>query len=93
VTIPFKQIPQNIRVPLFYAELDNSHANTAQATQRALIIGQITSSGTATPNVPIISAGASDAAVQGGASSMLALMTSAYTSQRFVRRGMVSAAR
>ncbi|WNC90957.1 phage tail sheath subtilisin-like domain-containing protein [Paraburkholderia sp. FT54] len=78
MTIPFKQIPQNIRVPLFYAELDSSHANTAQANQRALIIGQITASGTATPNIPVISSGASDAAVQGGASSMLALMTAAY---------------
>jgi phage tail sheath gpL-like len=76
--IPFKQIPQNIRVPLFYAELDNSHANTALANQRALIIGQITSTGIATPNVPIISSGVSDAAVQGGVNSMLALMTSAY---------------
>jgi phage tail sheath gpL-like len=78
MTIPFKQIPQNIRVPLFYAELDNSHANTAQANQRALIIGQITSTGIVTPNVPIISSGVSDAAVQGGVNSMLALMTAAY---------------
>jgi phage tail sheath gpL-like len=78
MTIPFKQIPQNLRVPLFYAELDNSRANTSQQNQRALIIGQITSTGIATPNVPIISQGASDAITQGGANSMLALMTAAY---------------
>jgi phage tail sheath gpL-like len=78
MTIPFKNIPSNIRVPLFYAEVDNSQANTGQINQRALIIGQITSAGVAVPNVPIISQGASDAITQGGPGSMLALMTAAY---------------
>ncbi|MFS2103565.1 phage tail sheath subtilisin-like domain-containing protein [Ralstonia sp. Ralssp135] len=78
MTIPFKQIPQNLRVPLFYAEVDNSQANTATANQRALIIGQITSAGTATPNVPIISQGVADAKTQGGQGSMLAQMTYTY---------------
>lgn len=84
--IPFKNLPANIRVPLFYAEVDNSQANSAQANQRALIIGQINSAalpnsiaaGTATPNVPIISQGVADAAIQGGPGSMLHLMTEAY---------------
>lgn len=76
--IPFKNIPSNIRVPLFYAELDNSHANSGQYQQRALIIGQITAAGVAVPNVPIISQGNADAVTQGGAGSMLALMTAAY---------------
>lgn len=77
-TVPFKVIPSNLRLPGAYFELDNSQANTAQATQRALIIGQITASGIATPNVPIISGGVGDAAIQGGASSMLASMTAMY---------------
>ncbi len=77
-TVPFNSIPQGLRVPLFFAEVDNSQANTNQQTQRALIIGQITSAGQAVPNVPIISQGAADAAVQGGPGSMLALMTAAY---------------
>lgn len=76
--IPFKQVPSNLRVPLFYAEVDNSQANTATANQRALIIGQITSAGTATPNVPIISQGIADAKTQGGQGSMLAQMTYTY---------------
>ncbi|MDB5822173.1 MAG: Mu tail sheath family protein [Herminiimonas sp.] len=79
--IPFKQIPANIRVPMFYAELDNSQANSAQINQRALIVGQVTAAaitaGTV-PNVPIISQGASDAISVGGNGSMLALMTAAY---------------
>jgi phage tail sheath gpL-like len=76
--IPFKQIPQNIRTPLFFAELDASHANTATANQRALLIGPMTSLGIATPNVPLISSGTGDANVQAGPNSVLALMTAAY---------------
>jgi phage tail sheath gpL-like len=76
--IPFHQIPANIRVPLFYAEVDNSQANTAQTTQRALILAQITRDGTATPNVPAISQGSDDAIDAGGVGSMLALMLAAY---------------
>ena len=78
MSIPFKNIPSNLRVPLFYAEVDNSQANSAQQNQRALIIGQITASGAATPNVPLLSQGLGDAVTQGGMGSMLALMTAAY---------------
>ena len=78
MTIPFKQVPANIRVPLFYAEVDNSQANNAQLNQRALIIGQITSAGTGTVNVPVLSQGVADAALVGGPGSMLHLMTQAY---------------
>lgn len=81
MTIPFKQVPSNIRVPLFYAEVDNSRANTATLNQRALIIGQVTAAAIAAgtvPNVPVISQGVTDAQTVGGAGSMLHLMTQAY---------------
>jgi phage tail sheath gpL-like len=78
MTIPFKQVPNALRVPLFYAEVDNSQANTSVASQRALIVGQITAAGTGVPNVPVISQGVADAAVVGGPGSMLHLMTQAY---------------
>lgn len=78
MSIGFKQIPSNIRVPLFYAETDNSQANSAQAPQRALIIGQITAAGNGVPNVPLMSQGVSDAASVGGPGSMLHLMTQIY---------------
>src|SRR5471030_1253300 len=78
MTIPFKQVPSNLRVPLFYAETDNSQANSGQSTQRALIIGQITAAGSGVPNVPVMSQGVTDAAVVGGAGSMLHLETQAY---------------
>jgi phage tail sheath gpL-like len=76
--VPFRVIPSGLRLPGAFFELDNSQANTAQANQRALIIGQITSAGIATPNMPIISGGIGDAATQGGANSMLANMVSTY---------------
>lgn len=78
MTIPFKNIPSNLRAPLFYAEVDNSRANSAAQTMRTLIVGQITSAGTATPNVPVISQGVAEAKTAGGEGSMLALMTAAY---------------
>lgn len=78
MAIEFPIIPTTLRSPLFYAEVDNTNANTAQLNQRALIIGQITSSGAATPNVPLISQGPADAITQGGNGSQLALMTAYY---------------
>jgi phage tail sheath gpL-like len=39
--VSFNQIPGDIRVPLFYAEVDNSQANTAQESLRRLIIAQV----------------------------------------------------
>ena len=78
MTIPFKTIPANLRVPLFYAEVDNSRANTAVAVQRALIIGQYSALSGAVVNVPILSQGSADAAAKFGAGSNLALMVDAY---------------
>lgn len=78
MTIPFKNIPANIRAPLFYAELDASRANTSADAQRTLIIGQMTSAGGAVPNVPIQSLSAADAKTAGGPGSVLAIMASVY---------------
>lgn len=78
MAIGFKNIPANVRVPLFYAETDNSQANSGQSTQRALIIGQMTSSGSGVANVPVMSQGVTDAASVGGVGSMLHLMTQNY---------------
>ena len=41
MSVSFNQIPSDIRVPLFYAEVDNSMANTATDSLRRLIIGQV----------------------------------------------------
>lgn len=81
MSINFKNIPSGgqVRTPLFYAELDNSQANTSSQQQRALVIGQMLASSTETPNVQSISAGPSDASARYGAGSMLAGMVAAYT--------------
>lgn len=78
MTVPFKNIPSNLRVPLFYAEVDNSQANSGAETQRTLIVGQITAQGTAVANVPVMGLGVADAKAKGGTGSMLALMAAAY---------------
>ena len=78
MTIPFKNIPSNIRTPFFFGEIDPSHANTATLNQRALLIGQITATGSALPTIPVISQGITDAKNQGGQGSILAQMTYTY---------------
>jgi phage tail sheath gpL-like len=79
--VPFKLLPANQRAPLFYAELDNSQANTATTPQRTLIIGQVTAAAIAAgtvPNVPVLSASPSDAVSVGGNGSILAIKTYVY---------------
>lgn len=78
MSVPFKQIPGNIRVPLFYAEVDASFANTAQINQRALLIGQKTTAGTATPDVPVQVQSVADAKAICGQGSILAQMVDTY---------------
>ena len=77
-TVPFTKIPANLRVPLFYAEVSNSQANTGGQNQRSLIIGQITASGLAPVNIPLRCLSVNDAIIQGGAGSQLHLMAQAY---------------
>lgn len=76
--IPFANVPNDVRVPLFYAEVDNSLANSATAVQRTLIIGQMTDKGDAQAEIPQICAGIGDAQTKYGINSQLAAMVSAY---------------
>ena len=53
----FAHVPSDIRVPLFYAEFDNSAANRASTAARALAVGQKIRRGTAgTPDVCVYDA-------------------------------------
>jgi len=76
--IPFANVPNEVRVPLFFAEVDNSQANSATAIQRALIIGQKSDLGTAEKNIPQICGGVGDAQAKYGINSQLAAMVAAY---------------
>jgi phage tail sheath gpL-like len=67
----FNNIPSNLRVPLFYAEV-NAGQSPFQGPSRTLLIGQKTSAGTAVANVPIRLDG--DPQALAGAGSMLAEM-------------------
>ncbi|MBK0004379.1 phage tail sheath subtilisin-like domain-containing protein [Erwinia sp. S38] len=78
MTVPFARIPASQRAPFFYAEFDNSMANTATAVQRTLLIGQMLPTATASPDIP--QKVSSDSAVAGicGSGSMLHNMMIAY---------------
>jgi phage tail sheath gpL-like len=81
-TIDFKYFPASTwLVPGFYGEFSSKQANTALPVQRALIVGQILSSGNATPNVPILAYSNAQVALACGANSMLAQMYQAYRAQ------------
>lgn len=69
--VQFNQIPANLRVPLFYAEI-NAGQSPYQGPSRLLLIGQLLSGASAAANVPIRFDG--DAQALGGAGSMLAEM-------------------
>lgn len=69
--VQFNQIPANLRVPLFYAEV-NAGQNPYQSLSRTLVIGQKTAAGSAPADAPVILNG--DATALFGAGSMLTEM-------------------
>lgn len=76
MSISFTGIPTTIRVPLFYAEFDNTRASQGPTLKifKILVFGQKTSAGTATANVPVKVSSESQARSLFGAGSMLHLM-------------------
>ena len=81
MSISFAHIPASIRVPLFYAEMDNSAANIGNQPLNALLIGQMLPSGSATPNVAIPVSDPNSAIALFGQGSMLARMVRVYRNQ------------
>jgi len=78
MTVSFPTIPSDIRVPLFWAEMDNSAANTTQDSAPALLFGYANESATIARDVLTIMPTASLAGQQCGRGSMLARMVAAY---------------
>ncbi len=76
--ISFNNIPTNIRVPLFYAEMDNSQAGYFSQTKRALMIGQMLSTGNAMAGTPYLVSRTDNAKTLFGRGSMLARMHDSY---------------
>lgn len=75
MAIGFSNIPADIRVPLFYAEMDNSAANSASSVMRRLIVGQVNDDATADQiGQLVLVPSVSMAKSIGGQGSMLAAM-------------------
>lgn len=81
MAVSFNYIPSNVRVPLFYAEVDNSMANNASAEKVSLLIGLMGDGGTATVGVPTLISSAEQAKIKFGRGSPLALMAEAFRNQ------------
>ncbi|RJT26919.1 phage tail sheath subtilisin-like domain-containing protein [Buttiauxella izardii] len=78
MTVSFNGIPSDIRVPLFYAEMDNSAANTAQTSAPSLLIGHVNAGAAIATNQLILMPSPDYAVRQCGAGSQLARMVEAY---------------
>lgn len=74
MAVGFANIPADLRVPLFYAEFDNSQANNGLASKRALLVGQPTAAVTGLAFV----ASAEEASALYGQGSMLSRMIRAF---------------
>lgn len=72
----FQSIPDNLNLPLFFGEFDNSQANTANTIQRTLIIGQALTEKAGSGIIPVSSA--PQVGTLCGNGSMLHLMAKAY---------------
>ncbi len=71
----FNNIPSDIRVPLFYAEVDNSQANSATSSMPRLIVAQVNDDSTAVEVGKLTLVSSIGLAVSiGGPGSMLAQM-------------------
>ncbi|EFB6788059.1 hypothetical protein FPG81_19955 [Escherichia coli] len=78
MTISFNTIPSNTLVPLFYAEMDNSAANTAQDSGASLLIGHANNGAEIVANSLVLMPSADYARQICGAGSQLARMVEAY---------------
>ncbi len=78
MSVSFNTIPSGIRVPLFYAEMDNSAAAMPTSSTQSLLIGQMLDDGKAEAGKPVYVSAATMANELFGRGSMLARMVAAY---------------
>ncbi len=80
MSVSFNYIPagNSVRVPLFYAEMDNSQAGYFSQNLRSLLIGQKLSGGNAAVNTPYLVSTTAQAIALFGIGSMLARMHALY---------------
>ena len=81
--ISFANIPANIKVPLYYVEVDPSRAGLPSINLRALLTGIMTSDGAATPDVPVPIGSQAQADAAFGPGSELSRMFQGYYSNNY----------
>src|SRR5215472_3602644 len=81
--ISFANIPQNIKVPLYWVEVDPSMAGLPSINLKALMVGVMTSDGDATADTPIPIGSQAQADQHFGAGSELSRMFQAFYSNNF----------
>lgn len=81
MSVSFNAIPAGVRVPLFYAEMDNSQAGYFSQNKKALLIGQKLVAGSLAFNTPTLVSTTDQAKSLFGVGSMLARMHAAYRAQ------------
>lgn len=81
MSISFNSVPANLRVPLFYAEMDNSQAGYFTQNKRTLLIGQKLAAGSGAANTPLLVSTPDQAKQLFGVGSMLARMHEIYRQQ------------
>ncbi|EAV7691724.1 phage tail sheath subtilisin-like domain-containing protein [Salmonella enterica] len=78
MAISFNSIPSDTRFPLFYAEMDNSAANTARDSGASLLIGHASNDASIAVNSLVLVSSVDYARQICGAGSQLARMVGAY---------------
>ncbi|RAH33253.1 phage tail sheath subtilisin-like domain-containing protein [Pantoea agglomerans] len=78
MSVSFPTIPSDLRVPLFWAEMDNSEANTTQSSGPSLLIGLASDDSTIVKNKLTIMPSAALAGKVAGRGSQLARMVARY---------------
>jgi phage tail sheath gpL-like len=81
--ISFANIPANIKVPLYWVEVDPSMAGLATINLKALMVGIMTADGDAPPDVPIPIGSQAQADAHFGPGSELSRMFQAYYANNF----------
>src|ERR1700739_1162323 len=81
--ISFSQIPADIKVPLYWVEVDPSMAGLPQLGLRALLVGTMIAGGDAQPDVPIAIGSQAQADAHFGQGSELSRMFKAFYANNF----------
>src|SRR4249919_1870194 len=76
--ISYSQIPAEIKVPLYWVEVDPSKAGLPVLTQPALLVGTMITAGTTAPDIPVVIGSQAQADQAFGQGSELARMFRAF---------------